>query len=64
MYVAIFLVLIFFQVEVPMTLVLTILTLYLLFGGAIFSLTEGWTLLESTYFSLITLTTIGFGGII
>ncbi|MBA2712305.1 MAG: two pore domain potassium channel family protein [Rubrobacteraceae bacterium] len=38
------------------------LVILLLLGGTIFySRVEGWTLLDSLYFSVITLTTIGYG---
>ncbi|KAI9228663.1 MAG: hypothetical protein DHS80DRAFT_30580 [Piptocephalis tieghemiana] len=36
-------------------------SLWLALGGTMFSLLEGWTYVESVFFSLITISTIGFG---
>ena len=41
---------------------LSILLFFVLLGGTIFySTTEGWDVVDSVYFSVITLTTIGYG---
>ncbi|XP_063610615.1 TWiK family of potassium channels protein 7-like [Penaeus indicus] len=49
------------SVDVPIVVNLCIITVYLMLGGALFSWWENWNLLESVYFTFITLTTIGFG---
>ncbi len=38
-----------------------VLTAYILAGSVIFSITEGWNILDGAYFCFITFTTIGFG---
>lgn len=46
----------------PETRALVILTLVMLVGGTFFyRQAEGWTVLDSLYFSVITLTTVGYG---
>lgn len=47
--------------DVPIVVNLCIITVYLMLGGVLFSWWENWDLLESVYFTFITLTTIGFG---
>lgn len=51
----------FLQVDVPITVSVCILFVYLMIGGAIFSEWEGWPFYSAAYFSFITLSTIGFG---
>lgn len=38
-----------------------IFVLIILIGSVVYAYLEGWTYLDSTYFSIITLTTIGYG---
>ena len=40
---------------------LCVIFIYLMLGGALFSQWENWSISESAYFTLVTLTTIGFG---
>ncbi|XP_018007165.1 potassium channel subfamily K member 18 isoform X2 [Hyalella azteca] len=49
------------EVQVPITVNVCVLALYLAVGGVIFVLWEGWQFSEAIYFSFITLSTIGFG---
>lgn len=41
--------------------VLLVVILLILIGTALFSLVEGWSLVDSFYFSVVTLTTVGYG---
>ncbi|XP_071537253.1 TWiK family of potassium channels protein 7-like isoform X2 [Panulirus ornatus] len=52
------------KVEVPIAVNLSVISAYLMMGGAVFSAWEGWDLLTAVYFTLITLTTIGFGDLV
>ncbi|XP_040579567.1 potassium channel subfamily K member 18 [Lepeophtheirus salmonis] len=49
---------------VPIWLSICLVIAYILFGAYIFKAWEGWTLLDSSYFCFITLTTIGFGDLV
>lgn len=49
--------------EVPVILVLTILISYICIGAVMMMYVEGWNYTKSLYFTIITLTTIGFGDI-
>lgn len=49
------------EVQVPITVNVCVVAFYLMFGGLIFKLWEGWEFSEAAYFSFITLSTIGFG---
>ena len=49
------------EFNLPITLALLILMLYLLIGAIIFWSTERWTLLHAFYFVFISMSTIGFG---
>ena len=46
---------------IPLMVTMGILIIYLLFGALIFSGYEEWSMLNSIYYSFITLSTIGFG---
>lgn len=52
------------EVDVPIWLPLTILSVYILVGATVFSYLDKWTFFESCYFVFITLTTIGFGDLV
>ncbi len=47
--------------HVPIVATIGVLTAYILAGAVIFSITEGWNILDGAYFCFITFTTIGFG---
>lgn len=47
------------KVNVPLIIILFVLFGYIFFGGWIFSLVEAWTLVQGTYFSFISVFTIG-----
>jgi len=47
------------NVTVPLTLVVLTMIAYLMFGATLFSVWEGWNLLEGLYFCWISLSTIG-----
>jgi hypothetical protein len=47
------------KVTVPLVFVITTLFAYMVFGGYIFSLIEAWSMIQGTYFSFISLATIG-----
>ncbi|KAG5451452.1 TWiK of potassium channels protein 18 [Clonorchis sinensis] len=49
------------EIRVPIWLTLLIILIYLIVGAIIFSIWEGWSVLQSAYFVFITLSTIGFG---
>ena len=49
-------------IPIPIIVNILIITAYVLIGAVVFSRWEdGWSMMTSAYFSLITLTTIGFG---
>ena len=45
--------------HVPIVATIGVLTAYILAGAVIFSITEGWNVLDGAYFCFITFTTIG-----
>eukprot|EP00095_Tigriopus_kingsejongensis_P008156 maker-scaffold735_size104922-snap-gene-0.21 protein:Tk08156 transcript:maker-scaffold735_size104922-snap-gene-0.21-mRNA-1 annotation:"AGAP004717-PC" len=47
--------------EVPVALCLVVVLAYVIGGSYLFSQSEGWTPLDSAYFCIVSLTTIGFG---
>ncbi|CAB4068741.1 unnamed protein product [Lepeophtheirus salmonis] len=49
------------EVLVPIVITLLLMSLYIVAGAAVYSSWEGWSLMDASYFSFITLTTIGFG---
>lgn len=52
------------QRNVPIWLSLCLVIAYIVMGAFIFQEWEGWSLLDSSYFCFITLTTIGFGDLV
>lgn len=53
------------NVLVPLTVTLSLMFVYILFGAIIYVHWEsGWTITDGIYFSFITLTTIGFGDLV
>lgn len=49
------------EFNIPVSLALLILMLYMMAGAFIFSYTDGWSLFDSFYFVYISISTIGFG---
>lgn len=49
------------EFNLPVSVALTLLLLYMMAGAAVFRLWEDWTFFESFYFVYISLSTIGFG---
>lgn len=49
------------EVNVPILLNLAIIALYICIGAVTFSYWESWRLVEAAYFTLVTLSTIGYG---
>lgn len=47
--------------EVPVSLCFVVVLAYVMGGSYLFSQSEGWALLDSAYFCIVSLTTIGFG---
>ena len=47
------------EVNVPLSITMSIITLYIVIGAVIFHNTEGWDSIPSAYFCFITLVTIG-----
>ncbi|CAF0829620.1 unnamed protein product [Rotaria sp. Silwood1] len=50
--------------KVPFWVPITLLILYLIAGSLLFATWEGWSYIDSAYFSFITFTTIGFGDLV
>lgn len=51
-------------IHVPTSLCIVLMTSYILLGTLLFSIWEGWDAITGTYFSFITLSTIGFGDVV
>lgn len=51
-------------VTVPLTISLTIMIGYMMFGALLFARWEGWGMLDGSYFCFISLSSIGFGDIV
>lgn len=52
------------SVRVPVSMTMFILTSYVMAGGFLFKIIEGWTMLDGVYFSFITVSTIGLGDLV
>lgn len=52
------------EIAVPITVTVIIMGLYVFGGGLLFSHWEDWDLVDSCYFTFVTLTTIGFGDMV
>jgi hypothetical protein len=50
--------------HVPISLAISVVALYILAGAILFSHWEGWSYVDSAYFSFITFTTIGLGDLV
>jgi len=51
----------FFSMDRELRMALASLAALLFLGTTVFHFTEGWSVLDAAYFSVITLTTIGYG---
>uniref|UniRef100_A0A5S6QG27 Potassium channel domain-containing protein n=1 Tax=Trichuris muris TaxID=70415 RepID=A0A5S6QG27_TRIMR len=51
-------------VDIPASLVLAVLLVYITMGAVLFQYVENWDFVDSLYFSFITMTTIGFGDLV
>ncbi|XP_063396864.1 uncharacterized protein LOC134681254 [Mytilus trossulus] len=51
-------------INVPTSVCILLMTSYILLGTLLFSIWEGWDAITGTYFSFITLSTIGFGDVV
>lgn len=49
------------EFNLPISVAITILVLYIIIGAAVFNFFEEWTFFESFYFVFISMSTIGFG---
>ncbi|XP_050720145.1 TWiK family of potassium channels protein 7-like [Eriocheir sinensis] len=49
---------------VPIIINLTLLEMYIMLGAVLFSYWEGWDLTSSSYFTFITLSTVGYGDMV
>jgi len=54
----------FNEISVPLTVVLSVIGGYIIFGTVLFGLWEGWEVDESAYYCFITISTIGFGDVV
>ncbi|XP_042877148.1 TWiK family of potassium channels protein 7-like [Penaeus japonicus] len=52
------------EVDVPITLTLVVLFVYIMLGAVLFSVWENWDLGSSSYFTFVTLSTIGYGDMV
>jgi hypothetical protein len=52
------------QHHVAIAATIGVLTLYIMTGNVLFSHWEGWSYIDSAYFSFITFTTIGLGDLV
>ncbi|ROT62883.1 TWiK family of potassium channels protein 7 [Penaeus vannamei] len=53
-----------FFLDVPITLTLVVLYVYIMLGAVLFSVWENWDLGSSSYFTFVTLSTIGYGDMV
>ncbi|XP_066975186.1 TWiK family of potassium channels protein 7-like [Macrobrachium rosenbergii] len=52
------------KINVPITLNLVLLFIYIMLGAVLFSFWENWDLTSSSYFTFVTISTIGFGDMV
>ncbi|CAF0790780.1 unnamed protein product [Brachionus calyciflorus] len=52
------------RITVPLFVIMIIICLYVMAGSYLFQFLEGWTSVTSSYFSFITMATIGFGDVV
>ena len=54
----------FNEISVPLTVVLSVIGGYIIFGTVLFGLWEGWGMDVAAYYCFITISTIGFGDVV
>lgn len=52
------------ETQVPILVIVSILTIYICIGTAIFSIWENWSFVDGAYFCFVTLSTIGFADLV
>ncbi|XP_055312711.1 uncharacterized protein LOC129574574 [Sitodiplosis mosellana] len=52
------------ETQVPIIVIVSILTIYICIGTAIFSIWENWSFIDAGYFCFVTLSTIGFADLV
>lgn len=52
------------ETQVPIVVIVSILTIYICIGTAIFSVWENWSFIDGAYFCFVTLSTIGFADLV
>ncbi|XP_031633608.1 uncharacterized protein LOC116347220 isoform X2 [Contarinia nasturtii] len=52
------------ETQVPIIVIVSILTIYICIGTAIFSIWENWSFIDGAYFCFVTISTIGFADLV
>lgn len=52
------------ETQVPIIVIVSILTIYVCIGSAIFSIWENWSFIDGAYFCFVTISTIGFADLV
>lgn len=52
------------ETQVPIVVIVLILTIYICIGTAIFSIWENWSFVDGAYFCFVTISTIGFADLV
>lgn len=51
------------EISVPLTIILSVIGGYIMFGTVLFGLWEGWDAMTAAYYCFVTIATIGFGDV-